>query len=253
MFRRRKETEIVTVDDHLEIPNLDQLQKWVLKLITKLELEDGQFTILPAYGGVLLYIKHQGISWIPYSEVRMTEGQFDKNKLVESGSLLGGLAIVKVTGGIALPFLLIPSVIKGWYRSMARPSPKKSVTFLQSMIDEVSVETTKLNLQLLEKFEDSPILKEKSEELKNMEKEMITYSLKIKKKYFSKRELDNSIFRFFKYLTSVFTGNEVPIFAIHPQADTKAFLNTLEKYKIKVSYKEEVKEKDIIPDDGIII
>lgn len=256
MFRRRSKAAVRSEND-LKIPNVDQLEKWVFKLVKKLELKDGSYTILPAYGGILLYVKDEGITWVPYTEIKSIEGQVDKNKLMESGAILGGLAILHATGGLALPFILIPSVIKGWYRSWAKPSPKKTMTILQSMIDEIEVETTKLNTRLLNTFEDSPLKKNeiKNDKLENLQSgKFETYTLFIKKKYLYSSTTDFPIFTIFKRITSVFTGNEPPIFAVHPQADLQVFINSLEKNHIKVTRKENAKvEKIELPKDGILV
>lgn len=253
MFRRRSK---IKRSDLLEIPNIDQLKQWVLNLINKLELKEGEFTILPAYGGVLIYVINQGITWIPYSEIKVVEGKIDKGKLLESSTLFGGLAIVTVTGGSVLPFLLIPSAIKSWYRTAARPGPKKSMTFLQSMIDNVIIEKTKLNTKLLERFEDSSIDSTTSNKLVkegNAKHDIIRYKIHIKRKYFSRNDKDNSIFRFFKYMTSVFTGIEPPIFPIHPQADISQFIKAMENNSIKITQLDLSETNLEMPDDGIII
>ncbi len=253
MFRRKKKP---VVDNDLQIPNLDLLETWVLKLIAKLELVKGEYTILPAYGGVLIYIRNQGITWVTYSEIKSIEGQIDKNKLIESGALIGGFAIVKATGGLAIPFLVLPSLIKVWYRSWAKPSPKKTMTFLQSMISEIVVEATKLNTKLLNTFEDNPLKNNVSEKKFNRLKNegFITYSIYIKKKYLVAKNDNLPIVRYLRRISSAFTGNEIPIFAVHPQADIDLFLDALEKNGIKINKVESKNELTLdIPDDGIVV
>ena len=244
VFRRRKNK--VVYDDSIELPSMDTLENWVVNLIQKLELKEGEFTILPAYGGVLIDIRHQGISWVPYSEIKLVEKKIDRSKLVESGAMIGGLAVVKATGGLALPFLLIPSYMaRAWYRTIARPSPKKSMTFLQSLIDCVNIEQTKVRTSLLSRFEKNTM------KSTDDDRELDTFTIHIKQKYLGGKQ-DNKITKFFKYFTSVVTGIEVPVFPIHPQADITRFIEILKKHNIRVNEIYHENPAIELPEDGII-
>ena len=67
--------------------------------------------------------------------------------------------MVKATGGLVLPILMLPNVVKGWYRTIAKPSPTKSISYLQSMIKEVQVEEIAIKKTWLEIFEEIPLKK----------------------------------------------------------------------------------------------
>ena len=64
MFWRRKRNEDQDVSGSnrnlIELPSFDDLEKWVVNVIVKLRLQPGEFTFLPAYGGVLLFVKGEG-------------------------------------------------------------------------------------------------------------------------------------------------------------------------------------------------
>jgi hypothetical protein len=261
----------------LDIPSNKLLQGWVIILIRGLELQEGEFTILPAYGGILLYIRNQGITWIPYKEIKDMQRSIDTSKLVESSMIIGGLAIVNFTGGLALPIIMLPQVIKGWYRGIARPSPKKSVTYLQSMISDVIVEEVSLRTKLLDKFEEIPMRSENEISSTEIEKTMAefvndfhikgetsqpkqtkpienvkTYTLKINKKIFQNKLPSNKFITFMRHLASPLTGINLDEFAILPHSDTIKFLKILSDNGIK-TIRKKAKHKTVYPDDGIII
>ncbi len=254
------------------MPPIDLLEEWVIKLIEQLELKTGEFTILPSYGGILLYIKHQGISWIPYKQIKEIEHKIDGGKMVESGVALGSIALITLTGASAIPFLIIPGLLKGWYRTIAKPSPKKQITYLQSIIKEVIIRETKLNTKWLDLFEKKSMKDQKKEQTEKIEVEtdetqpiqdiikynpnlddnVKTYTISIKNKYFSKNEIDNKILRMLKYLFSGILGREVYEFAVLPNADVKKFADILESNNIRVVWKKMDKIIEY-PKDGIVI
>ena len=258
----------------LDIPGDELLEEWVITLIQGLDLKKGEFTILPAYGGILLYIRNQGITWIPYKEIKIMQKNIDTSKIVESSIVVGGLAMVSFTGGLALPIIMLPQVIKGWYRGIASPSPKKSVTYLHSMISEVIAEETALRTKLLGFFEDVPLKNEISSrkdldqtvvteenpsidnsmaETQNKKPEEVkTYTLKINRKIFQNRLPSNKIVTFMRHLASPLTGINLDEFAILPHSDTMKFINVLSDNGIK-TIRTKVKSKISYPDDGIVI
>ncbi len=258
----------------LDIPSDELLEEWVITLIQGLDLKKGEFTILPAYGGILLYIRNQGITWIPYKEIKVMQKNIDTSKIVESSIVMGGLAMVSFTGGLALPIIMLPQVIKGWYRGIASPSPKKSVTYLQSMISEVIAEDTALRTKLLGLFEDVPLkngvnsardiaqIEDAEEKPTNHSdvkethdkkpEEVKTYTLKINKKIFGNKLPSNKIVTFMRHLASPLTGINLDEFAILPHSDTMKFIKILSDNGIE-TVQTTVKSKITYPDDGIII
>lgn len=261
----------------LDIPSDELLEEWVITLIQGLNLRKGEFTILPAYGGILLYIRNQGITWIPYKEIKTMQKNIDTSKIVESSIVMGGLAMVSFTGGLTLPIIMLPQVIRGWYRGIASPSPKKSVTYLQSMISEVIAEERSLRTKWLDKFEDIPLKsgQEISETDKNKTlsdskigvlsqeevvnktpakklKEVKTYTLKINKKIFQNKLPSNKFMTFMRHLVSPLTGINLDEFAILPHSDTMKFVKVLSDNGIK-TIQTTVKSKTVYPDDGIVL
>jgi len=233
VFRKKKE------NDSIELPDLKKLEKWVIQVIAGLELKDKTYTILPAFGGIIIYIQKQGIAWIPYGEIKTAEGKVDKKLLLESTAMAGGAAVVASTGGVALPILFVPGFLKKSYRVIAKPSPKKSMSFLHSMINKVVIQERKADNKIRTKLENSPFIEDDSTNL-------VAYTLIIYRKYLDKEEELPKPVKFMKDISSAILGNTEPIFAIPSASDVKAFTAILEKQGINVEWIElEIEENEI--------
>lgn len=237
MFRRsrRAGSKDEQQSNRLTLPPLEELEQWVLTLIIKLGLQPGTFTFIPAYGGVLLFVKDQGITWIPFKEIKEAMGEVDKGKLVENASILGGVAALGAAHVIVLPALLVPKLIKGSYRVIANPSPYNSMSFLKSMIDRVIIEDKELKRGLLGIFELDPY----KSDTPNVDTFMIT----VQRRFFDSTERP----KFLTVMRNFVFGNRDPVFAVPSDYDKiHKFAEILKTHGIEVrlslkeiQYKEE--------------
>jgi hypothetical protein len=225
----------------MEIPSFDDLEKWVINLIVKLKLKPGDFTFLPAYGGVLLFVRGEGITWLPYSEVKTALGEVDSSKLASDTATVGTLAVAAGAHAALLPVLLAQRLIKGSYRVIARPSPKQSMSFLFSLIDRVVIEERRLRETLLNTFETTPHTSEKPQSYS-------TYVIKIERHLFDKNE-EGPALKFFKGLIAFISGSKEPIFAIPPQSDVDKFASILENHGVDVVWVRKNSSETSEPDD----
>ena len=224
--RRSSDDEIVGEKVTLDLPPLDELENWVLQLVIKLKLKPGEFTFLPGYSGVLLFVKNEGISWIPYTEIKDALGEVQKTKLIENTATLGGFSALAATGGSLIPAILVHRLLKGSYRILAKPSPSQSMSFLMSMIDKVIIEEKPLRKSMLKTFEQSPY--------KNgTDGQFMTAMITIKRKFLD----DNSsgtANKIIKNVKTFFVGSSDPVFVIPPQSDVNKFASILETFGVEV-------------------
>lgn len=222
MFWRKKEKEI-----KYQLPPLDDLETWVPALISSFNLREGEFTFLPAYGGVLLFIKDQGISWLPYEEIKEIIGKIDKTKLAENTALAGSIVAVSASGGALLPIILIRGVIKGTYRNLVNPPPVVSLSILKSLIEKVVIEREKkVSKKLMDRFEKTPFKKTASGDF--------NYRLIIHRKFFSEYYSKKSSFELLKKVKNFFFRSLDFEFIIPYQADVLMFAEILESNDILV-------------------
>ncbi|MHA2171424.1 MAG: hypothetical protein ACXAB7_16170 [Candidatus Kariarchaeaceae archaeon] len=236
MFRRRKKEA-----EEIELPPMEQLQEWVLILIKSLKLEEGSYTILPAYGGILLFVRNEGITWIPYVEIRNAIGAVDKVMLADTSGMLGGAAIALGTG--YLPFILVHNVLKGSYRTAVSPPPIISRTFLRSMIKEVVLQKRKIPLKLLKTFERDPFKEPDKGDIS-----AILYRLSISRKFLDVDPKKSVPMKVLTKIKSFVSRSIEPVFTIPVQADVNKFAEILEANKIVVRWEttEEFRRKEEI-------
>lgn len=232
-WRRRKD-----IKSKFELPALEHLEKWVYHLLQSLQLEKGTFTFLPAYGGLLLFIKNEGISWIPYTEIREALGKIDKLELAETSTMLSSLAVVVATGGAYLPILLVPKLLKGSYRTIAKPPPAISRTFLKSMIKEIVIKETKVRTKLLKTFEEDPY-----KDSTGKSSDLPTYQLVIKRRFFDHLKGKSPSIKIAEGIKSFFTRSIEPIFSIPQASEINKFADILEMNQIQVRWIEEGEEE----------
>ncbi len=226
MFRRRKKD---AAKKEIELPPMEQLQEWVLILIKSLKLEEGRYTILPAYGGILLFIKNEGITWIPYVEIRNAIGTVDKVLLADTSGMIGGAAIAISTG--YLPFIFVQSVLKGSYRTVVSPPPIISRTFLRSMIKEVVLQKRKIPVKLLKTFEKDPFKKPDNADIS-----AVLYRLSISRKFLDVDPKKSVPMKVLTKIKSFVSRSIEPVFTIPVQADVHKFVEILEANKIVVRW-----------------
>jgi hypothetical protein len=243
VFWRRSKKE---KPSKIEIPSLEDLEQWVSTLIRSLELKEGSFTILPAFGGILLFIMNEGITWIPYKEIREALGKVNKMELADSTTTLGVAAAVVATGGSILPVILVRGILKGSYRSLVNPPPVVSRTFLNSMIKEVLIEEHKLSAKLLKTFEEDPYKNDVKDVV-----DMPTYRIYITRKFLDYPEKKTKAIKAVYGLKSFFFRSMEPEFSVPQQSDTKKFAEILESNNVPVRWK--VKEKEMLPESADIM
>lgn len=222
MFWRKKGSET-----KFQLPPMDELEIWVPALISSFNLREGEFTFLPAYGGVILFIKGQGLSWLPYEEIKEIIGEIDKTKLAENTALAGSIAAVSVTGGALLPIILIRGVLKGTYRNLVNPPPLVSLSLLKALIEKVVIEKeNKSSKKLIDTFEKTPY--------KGHSASDYNYRLTIHRKFFSDYYSKKSSYEFLKKVKNFFFRSLDLEFIIPSQSDVHMFSKILESNNITV-------------------
>ncbi|MHA2250246.1 MAG: hypothetical protein ACXAD7_07785 [Candidatus Kariarchaeaceae archaeon] len=230
MFWKRKKEEIKS---DLELPSLDQLEKWVSVLIRKLDLKEGTFTILPAFGGILLFVRDQGLSWIPNAEIKEAMGKVDPVRVAEATATLGGVAAVVATGGF-IPILLVHG-LKGSYRTIAKPPPVISRSYLKSMIKEVTIQEKKIPVKLLKKIEQDPFTKGKEEG-----HDTRTHLVSITRKFLDLPKPSSKAYKVLDGLKSFLIRSVEPEFLIPSQSDILTFAKILEENQISVRWEKKM-------------
>ncbi len=245
-WRKNKEEKAIK----LELPPLEELERWVHTLIIALELEEGSFTILPAFGGILLFIKDEGISWIPYREIQEALGKVDKIELADTSTILGAAAVTVAagSGGVLLPIILVRGLLKGSYRTITNPPPSISRTFLKSMIREVIIEERKISSKLLKTFEEDPYLVNSKTEV-----ELQTHKIYINKKFLDYAGKKTRAVRVAYGIKSFFIRSIEAVFSIPPQSDVKKFGEILESHDISVLWKPIAEKLETSKDNAIKI
>ena len=223
MFKRRNSSKLYNEKSKsIEFPPLEELEQWVLTLIIKLNLKPGNFTFLACYGGVLLFLKNEGLTWIPYREINDAIGRVDKNKLIENTAMLGGAAVAIAAHTMPLPAILLPKIIKGSYRIIAQPSPNRSMSFLQSTIEKIVIHETNVNRSLLDTFEEVPY---KDRNIENLS----TYTISIYRKFLDDDPKPKFISKLQKGIVTFFAGTSNAVFPIPPESDVQKFKDILEE------------------------
>ena len=222
MFRRKKKPEVTAI----ELPSLDDLEGWVFQIISQLELKKGEFTFIPAYGGILLFVRAEGISWLPYNEIREVLGKVDKNSLAESTALAG--SVVAAGSGAIIPIFLARGIVKGSYRTFVKPPPNVSLSILKSLIDHVEITPqNKVSGRVLEKLETSPF--------KDKQNTVQSYRFVVYKKFFSKHSKSASG-KILKGIKNFISRTIELDFIIPGQSDLAKFSEILTKNGIQVDW-----------------
>lgn len=225
VFRRKKDTAV-----NYQLPPLDELEQWVPALISSFNLEKGKFTFIPSYGGIILFVKDEGISWLPYGEMREIMGKIDKNQLAENTALVGSIAVATTAHAALLPIILIRGVLKGTYRTMVKPPPVVSLSIIKSLIETVVVEKEKgVTKKLLSTFEKTPY--------KSTDDTEFNYRLTIQRKFFHKYYAQSSSHKYLKGIKNFLSRSIDLEFIIPAQADMETFVKVLRSDNIQVELK----------------
>ncbi len=240
MFWKRKKEE--TKSD-LELPSLDQLERWVSVLIKKLGLKEGTFTILPAFGGILLFVREEGLSWIPNTEIKEAMGKVDAVRLADATTTLGSVAAVVATGG-PLPILLVYG-LKGSYRTIAKPPPVISRSYLKSMIKEVTIREKKIPVKLLKKIEQDPFAKGKEEPHSTK-----THVVTITRKFLDLPKKSSKAYQVLNGLKSFLIRSIEPEFLIPSQSDITMFAKILEENQVAVRWEHQTEPENELREEN---
>lgn len=143
-WRRKKKDKSEEQKVELTYPDLQTFEKWVSVMIRGLKLEEGKFTFVAAYGGVLLFIKGEGLSWMPYKQIQEVMKKVDSSELVKNSVVLGSVVAASVAHVALLPIFVIDRSLSGLYRFYSDEPPKKVQMYLHSLIDLVEIRRIKL-------------------------------------------------------------------------------------------------------------
>ncbi|MHA1910837.1 MAG: hypothetical protein ACTSYA_03985 [Candidatus Kariarchaeaceae archaeon] len=122
-FRRKK----------ISSPPFIEETEWMKASVEALGLKKGTYSILPVYGGVLIYILKEGISWIPKAKITGIIKKSTLNKAIREGSKFGFSVIDEI---IPIPFNNIKNTVS---KDLLKQPPDYSVSWLQSMINWVEI------------------------------------------------------------------------------------------------------------------
>ncbi|MCE7737626.1 MAG: hypothetical protein GPJ54_22235 [Candidatus Heimdallarchaeota archaeon] len=233
MFWRKKEKAV-----DYQLPQTDELEQWVSVLISSFNLKKGEFTFLPAYGGTILFVKDQGLSWLPYEEIRDIMGKMDKTQLAENTALVGGLAVATAAHVVLLPIVLLRVGLKGTYRTLVKPPPVVSVSILKSLIENVVIDREQgISKKILKTFEKNPYLSAEDED-------DYVYRLSIERKFFTKYYDQKVSHKYVKGIKNFLTRSIDLEFIVPAQADVSTFIKILQSdgINVEVKYDENLEE-----------
>jgi hypothetical protein len=107
--------------------------EWMKASVEALGLKKGTYSILPVYGGVLIYVLKEGICWIPKAKITGLIEKSTLNKALKEGSKLGFGLIDEI---VPIPFSSIKNTVS---KDLLKHPPDYSVSWLQSMINWVEI------------------------------------------------------------------------------------------------------------------
>lgn len=139
-FRGRKKSDA----EGLIAPNLEIFNSWIRYVVESYGLVKGSYTLAAGLGGFLLFIRGQGITWIPYDYVKTKLKKIEARDLAAPTALGSGVAIAAVLHvPLATLFVANLTLRRLYPKLMIRP-PKKIKRFLLSEIVSIAVETISL-------------------------------------------------------------------------------------------------------------
>ena len=223
IFRKKKKPSSANA---LEYPSYEKFESWVESIILCFDLKKGSFTFIAAYGGIILYLKNQGIIWIPYAKIKAMLKVANKSQIVHSTALIGSLAIAIPANLSLLPIILIDRSIVGFYNIYSNVPPADVHSFLNGLIKKIVLK--KISLKPFSKIALASPHKNKS-------KSQTSLQVEIQLRFFDEVKL-TKLERFSDELKSFFFGNKKPKFAIPILPGLPSFLALLEKDGIEIEF-----------------
>ncbi len=138
---------------------IETLEEWVLQLTEIINVPQENLSVAPVLGGVLIYIRGEGIVWVPeeiFKELGLPEsiGTFILKK---AAPVAVGFAIGHVPG--ALISFVSSSMAEKLASYAILPPPKYPVAYLKSMIQRIEVIPAEIYAPLLKKIKKPAIKK----------------------------------------------------------------------------------------------
>ena len=223
IFRKKKKSSSTNA---LEYPSYDEFESWVESIILCFDLKKGSFTFIAAYGGIILYLKNQGIIWIPYTKIKAILKTVNKGQFVHSTALIGSLAVAIPANFSLLPIILIDRSIVGFYNIYSNAPPSDIHSFLSGLIKKI----------VLKKIKLKPFSKiGLASPHKNAVKSQTSLQIEIQLRFFDEIKL-TKLERFSDELKSFFFGNKKPKFVIPILPGLPSFLALLEKDGAEIEF-----------------
>jgi hypothetical protein len=135
--------------------------EWMKASVEALGLKKGTYSILPVYGGVLIYVLNEGISWIPKSKITGIIKNSKFNKALKEGSKFGFSLIDEI---IPIPINDIKNIVS---KDLLKQPPDYSVSWLQSMINWVEIIPRERYSELFDIVDDRIEKIKKKKEIEN--------------------------------------------------------------------------------------
>jgi hypothetical protein len=232
-FRRKKSTEVNQKDefDKLDYPDLAEFDSFVGLMINSLYLQKGQFTFIACYSGLLLFIRGQGMIWIPVVKMKDVMKKADERELAQGAIVIGTATAATAAHAPLLPVYIALGTSIGVYNVYAETPPKIVISYLKDLILKVIIRKTKR--RVLTGFNRRvPVTKQKR---KSITKEKYILQIEIKLKFFDEVE-KNKIEKFSDGLKSIFFNQNVPKFNLPLITDISPFIKVLELDEIPIKF-----------------
>ncbi len=224
-WRKKKKEEKKEKDVVLRYPDLQTFESWVRVMIKGLNLQEGRFTFIAAYGGVILFIKGEGLAWMPYKQIQEVMKKVDSKELLKNSVFLGSVVAASVAHVALLPIFVIDRSLSGLYRIYSDEPPNKVQMYLHSLIDRVEIK--RIKLKMLSKLNQNLPLKER--------KGNEVLELSIRLKYFDDIDL-NTLEKFSDSLKKLMVGSYEPRFTLPLTTDILILTDALEEDGAKIEY-----------------
>ncbi len=131
---KRKEEETLVA------PNLEVFSAWIRFVVDSFKLKEGNYTLAAGLGGFLLFIKQEGIIWVPYSFVKNKMKKLETKDLAMPTAIGSGIALVSILHfPLATIFLINITLKKIYPKFLVRP-PRTVKRYLTSEITGISIE-----------------------------------------------------------------------------------------------------------------
>ena len=245
----------------IELPDLNNSEMSSLyEVLIKFGLPEGEFTFSPVNGGVLCFVNHQGLIWIPHMILDVLGADIDNNDFSKIGNLAGqkvgsnigsaagiitGTALsIGLTGGLAtLPIMAggtLGSIIGGnvMKKIGLQDPPSKITSYILSHISEINVIDSMMLQKMVEQSKSFI-----SKLLPGDDKAPDSIHLRVKTIYSKESKevrnmdlegklIDNLRFSLSKIFRKVVLESDDVIFSITSKDHGEALLKNLENHKL---------------------